>query len=84
MTGIIERYDDRRGFGFIKPMYGAGWHTPCVFFHVSCVKHPEDGVPVGATVKFKVVEGVKGPQCVGVELVKAKLSPPTAQPRKAA
>jgi CspA family cold shock protein len=55
-TGTVDRFDETRGFGFIKPHSGGA----DVFFHHSAVA----GAPVrpGDQVEFRLGEGPKGPR----------------------
>jgi cold shock CspA family protein len=59
-TGTVDRFDEMRGFGFIRPASGGG----DVFFHQSAV----NGVRprVGEEVEFRMGEGPKGPRAESV------------------
>ena len=83
MNGIVERFNMRRGFGFIRPMAGGGPDAAPIYFHISAVCRPEKGylpaLPNGCEVKFDLVRSDKGPQCANVRLVKlsgALVAPP--------
>lgn len=60
MTGTVDRFDEMRGFGFIRPASGGG----DVFFHQSAV----NGIRprVGEEVEFRMGEGPKGPRAESV------------------
>jgi CspA family cold shock protein len=72
VNGIVTCYDNRRGFGFIKPLIGRPDAAPDIFFHASAVR---GGIspPKGAEVSFLVVRGNRGPQAADVQLVQVKL-----------
>lgn len=55
-TGVVDRFDETRGFGFIRPSQGG----PDVFFHQSSV----NGIRprVGEEVEYRLGEGPKGPR----------------------
>jgi tetratricopeptide (TPR) repeat protein len=65
--GVIESYNDSRGFGFISSK-----SQPRIFFHVSSVVGRQKPCQ-GARVKFESEVTPKGPRAVHVELAK-KLS----------
>jgi CspA family cold shock protein len=62
VTGTVDRFDETRGFGFIKPSEGGA----DVFFHHSGVA----GAPVrpGDLVEFRLGEGPKGPRAEQIRL----------------
>jgi cold shock CspA family protein len=72
MNGIVRRYNDRRGFGFIEGLTGHPGANPEIFFHVSSVEGCI-APPVGCEVSFIVVRGEKGPQAADVRLVRVRL-----------
>jgi len=53
--GIITKYNNAKGFGFIKRSNG----EPDIFFHVSCVHNP-DKIEVGQGVNFVIEDSPKG------------------------
>jgi cold shock protein len=65
-TGTVDRFDEMRGFGFIRTSGGGG----DVFFHQSAV----NGIRprVGDEVEFRLGEGPKGPRA---ESVRTLLNP---------
>lgn len=65
--GVIESYNDSRGFGFISSK-----SQPRIFFHVSSVAGRQEPCQ-GARVTFESEITLKGPRAVRVELAK-KLS----------
>ncbi|ROS23741.1 cold-shock protein [Cellulomonas sp. PhB150] len=62
--GVVARYDEERGFGFITPDAGG----EDLFVHVSVVRGAEP-LEQGDRVRFKVRQSDRGPQADGVELV---------------
>lgn len=66
MDGIVLRFNEHRGFGFIRPLIGQK-HIPDLFFHVSALVSMKTA-PVGARVSFKLIDGAKGPQAADIEI----------------
>jgi CspA family cold shock protein len=62
--GVVARYDEDRGFGFISPDAGGD----DLFVHVSVVRGSEV-LEEGDRVRFKVRQSDRGPQADGVELI---------------
>lgn len=63
MRGVVEFFDERRGFGKIQPIDG----SPACFAHFSEVKDPNEAVLVqGEAVEFEVHPDAKGPQARGI------------------
>ncbi|MDF2847303.1 MAG: RNA-binding protein [Oerskovia sp.] len=62
--GIVARYDEERGFGFITPDDGG----LDLFVHVSVVRGDEV-LEEGDRVRYKVRQSDRGPQADAVELV---------------
>lgn len=72
MTGIVQAYNSKGGYGFITPHIGEPENAKEVFFHVSqCVDRIAP--PRGAEVSFTLVRGNNGPQAARVELVEVNL-----------
>jgi cold shock CspA family protein len=63
-TGTVDRFDEIRGFGFIRPTSGGDGD---VFFHQSSV----NGVRprVGDEVEYRLGEGPKGPRAEAVKVL---------------
>lgn len=59
-TGTVDRFDEMRGFGFIRPTAGGG----DVFFHQSAVNGLRPRV--GEEVEYRLGEGPKGPRAESV------------------
>ena len=64
-TGTVDRFDEIRGFGFIRPTSGGG--SGDVFFHQSAV----NGVRprIGDEVEYRLGEGPKGPRAEAVKVL---------------
>ncbi|WP_287913772.1 cold shock domain-containing protein [Cellulomonas sp.] len=62
--GVVVRYDDERGFGFIAPDAGGD----DLFVHVSVIRGGEV-LEEGDRVRFKVRQSDRGPQADAVELL---------------
>lgn len=60
-TGTVDRFDEMRGFGFIRPTAGGG----DVFFHQSAVNGLRPRV--GEEVEYRLGEGPKGPRAESVK-----------------
>jgi cold shock CspA family protein len=62
--GIVKKYIEDRGFGFIRRADG----KRDVFFHVNqvCAEDPSSIIAVNSLVEFTVVEEAKGPRAVDV------------------
>lgn len=61
VTGTVDRFDEMRGFGFIRPESGGS----DVFFHQSAVTGLRPRV--GDQVEFRLGEGPKGPRAENVK-----------------
>ena len=63
-TGTVDRFDEIRGFGFIRPTSGGAGD---VFFHQSSV----NGVRprIGDEVEYRLGEGPKGPRAEAVKVL---------------
>jgi len=74
MNGIVTRFFDRKGYGYIQPLVGKPDEVSAVWFHrTSCVERAAP--PPGAEVKFDLVRGRDGrPQAANVELVRLPAS----------
>ncbi len=72
MTGLIERYDTTRGYGFITPLVGKPGAVEWIFFHRNVIVGGAY-LPEGAEVSFDVCRGERGPQAANVKLIKAKV-----------
>ena len=65
-TGTVKWFNERRGYGFIKP--GGGGED--LFVHRSgVVDFARRGLPEGARVAYELVEGLRGPQARNVRLL---------------
>jgi cold shock protein len=63
-SGVVKKFDDDRGFGFIRPDDG----SRDVFLHVSQLRPLGLGsVLEGTTIHFDVEPGDKGPRAVNVK-----------------
>ncbi|PJI86594.1 cold shock domain-containing protein [Luteimicrobium subarcticum] len=62
--GVVARYDEERGFGFITPDAGG----EDLFVHVSVVRGNEV-LEAGDRVRYKVRQSDRGPQADGVEII---------------
>ncbi len=65
VTGVVKWFNDKKGFGFIEQENG-----PDVFVHFRAIQ--SEGFRTlkdGQSVKFKVVDGAKGPQAEEVVAV---------------
>ena len=62
--GVVARYDEERGFGFITPDAGGA----DLFVHVSVLKGAE-ALYQGDRVRYQVRQSDRGPQADRVELV---------------
>lgn len=63
VTGTVDRFDEMRGFGFIRPESGGS----DVFFHQSAVAGLRPRV--GDQVEFRLGEGPKGPRAENVKVL---------------
>lgn len=61
-TGIVEFFNDAKGFGFIMPTDG----TKKIFAHGNDMKKP---VRKGDKVSYTVEEGARGPRAVDITIV---------------
>ena len=62
MKGVVRRFNNQRGFGFISDSEGND-----VFVHYSGLNMEGfKSLEEGAAVEFEVVNGEKGPQAVNV------------------
>ena len=64
VTGTVDRFDEIRGFGFIRPTSGGSGD---VFFHQSSVTGVRPRV--GDEVEFRLGEGPKGPRAEAVKVL---------------
>ncbi len=62
--GVITKYNNERGFGFIKRNNG----EPDLFFHVSCVQN-SDKIQVGRGVNFTVEDSPKGKRANSITFI---------------
>jgi len=63
MTGIVQSFNDQKGFGFIKPLIGRPNDVENVFFHQSQfpMKNGRRPIPpVGAEVRFDLCRSDRG------------------------
>lgn len=74
MTGIVVRFNTKRGYGYVQPLIG---NPDCaeVFFHVSAISRRTDGflptLPIGCEVTFDLCRGEHDkPQCANVRLIR--------------
>jgi cold shock CspA family protein len=66
MRGVVEFFDDRRGFGRILPADG----STAVFCHISCINDKDEQVLIqGEEVDFTSVDGERGPEARDVQRV---------------
>lgn len=63
VTGVVDRFDDLKGFGFIKQDSGAA----DVFFHQSALNGAR--VYQGDHIEFRLGEGPKGPRAENIRLL---------------
>ena len=71
MVGLIQGWNDRRGFGWILPLVGRPHDVDLVFAHVTAVigRAPGEtaGLPVGCEVDFQLVRRADGrPQAASI------------------
>lgn len=67
--GTVKWFNDRKGYGFIKPEEG----EEDIFVHYSSINDPFSHYKTlykGDRVKFEVVDGNKGPEANDVEIIK--------------
>jgi cold shock CspA family protein len=80
VTGIIQTWNDERGFGLILPLIGRPSDVELVFAHISGVvgRAPGEtaGLPTGCEVDFQLVRSANGrPQaaCIRPRTLSAKV-----------
>lgn len=66
MIGKVIRYNNARGFGFIKSSSGNK-----IFVNYTAIENSfHRSLKVGESVKFAVAQGLRGPQAVKVNPIK--------------
>jgi len=78
MTGIVQSFNDQKGYGFLKPLIGKPDTVEPVFFHQSqfAMKNGRRPIPpVGAEVRFDLCRSDRGngQQAVNIELITQRL-----------
>lgn len=64
-SGVIDKYFDDRGFGFIKRDDVPGWKG--IFFHLK--NFPEDAAPaIGMAVEFEIAQGDRGDYATNIKV----------------
>lgn len=63
-SGKVVRFDEGRGYGFIAPDGGGD----DVFLHVNDLPSDSDQIICGTSVKFRVIDGGRGPKAYDVRL----------------
>ncbi len=63
-TGVVEKWIDERGFGFIRPDDG----SPSIFVHARAIVtgHGHRTLIAGQAVEFEIEPSDRGPRCVNV------------------
>ena len=68
VTGIVKWFDDKKGFGFVKPDDG----TEDVFAHYSAIATSDSGARKSLNenqkVSFEIVQGPKGKQAANIKI----------------
>jgi uncharacterized membrane protein YsdA (DUF1294 family)/cold shock CspA family protein len=70
MKGVVVKFDSGRKFGFIRPPSGDD-----IFFHLSDLRSGEQDSLVGASVRFEVENGPKGPKAKSIVITAKATSP---------
>jgi cold shock CspA family protein len=72
VTGILNRWNEQGGYGFIKPLIGDP-DAAEVFVHATGIAGLKPGerasIPEGAEVKFDLVRGKEGPQAANLRVL---------------
>lgn len=68
MDGVVLSFNRKHGYGFIRPLIGAGPNCPAIFCHATALPRGVNSLQEGSRVSFDVVEGWRGPQCARVRL----------------
>lgn len=66
MKGWVKWFNEIKGFGFIMPADGS---TDVFFFFTSVRSEGYLTIRPGQAVEFDVVDGVKGPRAINIDLI---------------